>query len=60
MFGTAYSSEVVPMPWVVISGLLLLWNIPFSPFGAEQRLIAAYQVAIVILALRRKDDRASL
>jgi hypothetical protein len=54
MFGTAYSSEEVPMPWVVFSGILLLWNVPFSPFGAEQRLIAAYQIALVMLFLQTK------
>jgi hypothetical protein len=29
----------------------LLWNIPFSPFGAEGRLYTAYDLSLMMLAL---------
>lgn len=30
---------------------ILMWNIPFSPFGAEARLYAAYYLSLMIFAL---------
>ncbi len=44
-------SNLSSSPWVVFCTFLLMWNILFSPFGAEQRILAAYQIAMVVLSL---------
>ena len=36
---------------IAFVGFNLLWNIPFSPFGAEARLYAAYDLALMMFAL---------
>jgi hypothetical protein len=36
---------------VVFVAFNLLWNIPFSPFGAEARLYTAYYLSLMIFAL---------
>lgn len=51
-FRDIYFAQFSPAPWVVFSVLLLSWNVLFSPFGADQRLLAAYQIAVIMLALR--------
>lgn len=43
--------DVVLAPLVIFESLLFLWNIPFSPFGAEARLYAAYDFALLIFVL---------
>lgn len=43
--------DILLAPLVVFEALLFLWNIPFSPFGAEARLYAAYDFALLIFAL---------
>lgn len=39
--------------WVVFIILLLLWDVMFSPFGAGQRLSAAYSISAIFLALKQ-------
>lgn len=53
-FRDSYFTHFTPAPWVVFSVLLLSWNVLFSPFGADQRLLAAYQIALIMLALRQR------
>jgi len=45
------------MPFVVFSTFLLVWNILYSPFGAEHRVISAFSIAI-ILVLHSKGAHA--
>jgi len=55
-FRAIYLSPLRPAPWVIFSALLLSWNVLFSPFGADQRLFAAYQIALIMLALRATSE----
>lgn len=57
-FRAAYLSPVSPAPWVIFSALLLGWNVLFSPFGADQRLLAAYQIALIMLALQATSEQS--
>lgn len=44
-------SELAPL--LVFSAMLLLWNIAFSPYGANSRLTACYGLAVCLLGLRQ-------
>lgn len=57
-FRAAYLSPVRPAPWVIFSAFLLSWNVLFSPFGADHRLLAAYQIALIMLALRATGEQS--
>jgi hypothetical protein len=46
------------MPLAIYSILSLIWGIAFSPFGAEMRFVAAFQIVITMWILRF-GDRAS-
>lgn len=43
-----YIFNIEPDQWLIFCTILLLWDILFSPFGAEQRIIAAYQISFMI------------
>jgi len=46
-----YGSNMVLTPLIAFVAFGLLWNIPFSPFGAQGRLNAAYDLSLMIFAL---------
>lgn len=46
-----YQSNLPLLPLTVFIAFNLLWNIPFSPFGAEVRLYAAYDLSLMIFIL---------
>lgn len=41
------------MPLVIFSGLNLVWNVFFSPFGAEARFSSAFEIALLFWVLDR-------
>lgn len=46
-----YGTNSALAPLIAFVAFNLLWNIPFSPFGAEGRLYAAYYLALMMFAL---------
>lgn len=46
-----YDANATLVPLIAFVAFNLLWNIPFSPFGAEARLYAAYDLSLMIFAL---------
>lgn len=54
----SYRVDSILMPIIVFEAFNFLWAIPFSPFGAEARLYAAYDFALLMfaLSLRRHPD----
>jgi O-antigen ligase len=46
-----YIANATLAPLVTFIAFNLLWNIAFSPFGAETRLYAAYDLSLIIVAL---------
>ena len=38
-------------PLFIFEAFNFLWNIPFSPFGAEARIYAAYDFALMMFAI---------
>ena len=40
-------------PLVTFAGLMLLWDVLFSPFGAERRFITPFYIALLMSVLRR-------
>lgn len=51
-----YGNNLLIAPLVAFTAFNLLWNIPFSPFGAESRLYVAYNLALMIWALSRSTE----
>lgn len=47
----SYGSKSILIPLIVFEAFNFLWSIPFSPFGAEARLYAAYDFALLMFAL---------
>lgn len=47
----SYGGKSILIPLIVFEAFNFLWNIPFSPFGAEARLYAAYDFALLMFAL---------
>jgi hypothetical protein len=45
------SNNSAMAPLIAFGAFHLLWNIPFSPFGAEERMYAAYYLVLMIFAL---------
>ena len=43
------------LPLSIFTILTLVWNILFSPFGADSRFIAAYHVVILFWVIRNGD-----
>jgi hypothetical protein len=48
---TRYDNKSILIPLIVFEALNFLWNIPFSPFGAEARLYAAYDFSLLMFGL---------
>lgn len=46
-----YRVDSVLMPVIIFEAFDFLWSIPFSPFGAEARLYAAYDFSLMLFAL---------
>ncbi|MFZ2404900.1 MAG: hypothetical protein WAW41_07160, partial [Methylobacter sp.] len=46
-----YAANATLAPLITFVAFNLLWNIPFSPFGAEGRVYAAYDLSLMIFAL---------
>ncbi len=46
-----YQTNAAYTPLVSFIAFNLLWNIPFSPFGAEGRLFSAYDLSLMIVTL---------
>ena len=46
-----------PTPLIAFSLFLMFWNILFSPFAQEQRVLTASEIAIVLWVLRQPIDR---
>ena len=40
------------LPVVIYAVLLLMWNVMFSPFGADARFTAAFQIVVIMWVLR--------
>jgi hypothetical protein len=59
LMGNLFSFRTELAPLIAFSTTLLLWNIAFSPYGNTQRLLAAFSIALCLLALRlgRAPDR---
>ncbi len=57
-----YSYRMNMSPLLVFSTMLLLWDIAFSPYGLNERLIAPYAIVLCLLGLRllRSEEGASL
>ncbi len=47
----SYDGKSILMPLIIFEAFNFLWSIPFSPFGAEARLYAAYDFALLMFAL---------
>jgi hypothetical protein len=47
-----YASKVELAPLLVFSTLLLIWDIVFSPYGSNARMLACYGLALCLLGLR--------
>jgi O-antigen ligase len=41
----------------IFCGFLLLWDIPFSPFGADQRFVMPFYVLLLIFATKSRNKR---
>jgi hypothetical protein len=50
LHATYYANSAMA-PLIAFVAFNLLWNIPFSPFGAEARLYTAYYLVLMIFAL---------
>ncbi len=48
----SYSIHFYILPLILFEAFSFLWDIPFSPFGAEARLYAAFTLALMIFSLR--------
>jgi hypothetical protein len=48
---TTYYAHTAMAPLIAFVAFNLLWNIPFSPFGAEARLHVAYYLSLMIFVL---------
>jgi len=49
------------MPLIAFAGFMLIWNVLFSPFGAEQRFMTAYYIVLLLYVLenaRSEQPRA--
>lgn len=46
-----YGTNSTLTPLIAFVAFNLLWNIPFSPFGAEARLYVAYDLSLMMFAL---------
>lgn len=44
-------------PLIVFLSINLLWSTLFSPFGANERITVAFELALMLLALRRMEQR---
>jgi len=51
MLRASFLSSARPKPWVIFCIFLLAWDVLFSPMGAQQRIISAYQVVMLMLTL---------
>lgn len=63
LLANLYPLQVEVAPLLVLSAMLLLWDIAFSPYGSGSRITAPYAVALCLLGLRllrekRAGDRA--
>lgn len=52
LLANLYSFRVELAPLLVFSTTLLLWNIAFSPYGLNGRLLASYGIALCLVGLR--------
>ncbi|HEX7431180.1 MAG TPA: hypothetical protein VF293_03215 [Candidatus Limnocylindrales bacterium] len=52
LLASLYSFRVELAPLLVYLTLLMLWNIAFSPYGFDGRLLASYGIALCLLGLR--------
>ena len=46
--GRLYSREEPMIPLIAFAGLMLLWDISFSPYAGDHRLITPYYIALMI------------
>lgn len=46
-----YQTNEAYVPLISFIAFNLLWNIPFSPFGAEARLFSAYDLSLMIVTI---------
>jgi hypothetical protein len=46
-----YGIKSTLVPLIAFAAFNMLWDIPFSPFGAEGRLYAAYDLSLMLFAL---------
>lgn len=51
----SYGSNSFLLPLILFEALKFLWDIPFSPFGAQARLYAAYDLSLMIFAIALRD-----
>lgn len=54
LMGNLYALRVALSPLIVFATTLQLWNIAFSPYSNTARLLAAFGIAVCLLALRQR------
>lgn len=61
LLANLYSVRMELAPLLVFSTMLLLWNIAFSPYGFNARIVAPYGIALCLLGVRlvTQNDRIS-
>ena len=52
LMGNLFAFRTGLAPLIVLSTTLLLWNVAFSPYGNTARFLAAFGIAVSLLALR--------
>lgn len=57
LLANLYSFRVELAPLLVLSAVLLLWGIAFSPYGNSTRITAPYGIALCLLGLRLLRER---
>jgi hypothetical protein len=52
LLANLYSLRVEAAPLLVFAAMLLLWDIAFSPYGLNGRIVAPYELALCLLGVR--------
>ena len=54
-----YTSDTMLLPMVAFCGLSLVWNLLFSPYGAEQRIIVPFYLVVIMTQVGLKPLQLS-
>jgi hypothetical protein len=55
--GVAFTRRPPLSPLIAFLGSLLLWNLLFSPYGGDQRILAMFSVAVLITSCYAPDEK---